>query len=174
MSGPFRIERTEGCGQCGHGEMFDVIGPDDVAHSTSYGDEEEARSVQAGFNRAFELGRAQGFSEGLGSPWIEFTEATLPPDGGSLIVWDAQFNSISSSYWLASINTLETAREMRWTHWMDATRMRPPLVRPKQAEDAPAPEASADPPAPQQPAPDASPATLSTDRALEDWDDIPF
>lgn len=167
MSGPFRVERIEGCGQCGHGELFDVIGPDDVAHSTQYGDEEEARSICHAFDRAYELGRQAALLEA--HPWTAFAADTLPPDG-SILVWDAQFNNITSSYWISSINNLETAQKMHWSHWVVLERI-----------VAPPPGASREPPPvviPPAPPTLEPPLDQATEKAIEpapDWtDDIPF
>lgn len=174
-SGPFRLERIEGCGQCGHGELFDVIGPDDVAHSTQYGDQEEAESVRAGFDRAYWLGHQVGFLEGQGDPWTPFAADTLPPANVALLVWDAQFDSLSSTWW-GEGTTLDYARQYQWSHWMRGNRLRPPIV-PKVEQATAAEPPTVQPPTVEPPqGAETPPRTPQAPTALEaDWDsDIPF
>lgn len=165
MSGPFRVERIEGCGQCGHGVLFDVIGPDDVAHSTQYGDEEEANSVRDGFDRAYELGKQAGLLQA--NNWTAFSETELPPDSSSILVWDAEYNNISSSYWITSIHNIETAQKLKWSHWILVNKL-----------IAPPPGATTEPPTPPEadPVPTLAAAPESaTQESAPDWtDDIPF
>ena len=55
----FRIEREEresSCQTCRHGDMWNVVGPDDVAIGTSYEREEDAESMAEELSRAFLLG----------------------------------------------------------------------------------------------------------------------
>lgn len=173
-SGPFRLERIDGCGQCGHGELFDVIGPDDVAHSTQYGDQEEAESVRAGFDRAYWLGHQAGFIEGQGDPWTPFAPDSMPPKNTALLVWDAEFASLSASWW-GEDSTIEYAQNMKWSHWMLPKKLRPPIVVKPETPAAEPPTLEPPPVEPPQGA-EAPPRTPEAPASsTPDWDDdLPF
>lgn len=130
----YRVEITNpGCSDCGHGIQYDVIGPDEVAHSTSYGDEEDAHSTARGFDHAYELGHQAGIREAQNNPWTAFTAETLPPLDNALLVWDAEFDNISSTYWMNN-NGLETAQAYKWSHWMLASALAGPPGAKKQVQ----------------------------------------
>jgi len=47
----------DGCSKCSHGKTWGVLGPDDVASSQSWADEEDAQHFADEMNRAYELGQ---------------------------------------------------------------------------------------------------------------------
>lgn len=47
-----------GCKSCGAGEHWDIIAPDGIALSTSWGDKEFAEELVEMLNDAYEMGRA--------------------------------------------------------------------------------------------------------------------
>lgn len=121
MSGPYRVEIADpGCTECLHGLTWDIIGPDEVAHSTSYGDQEEAESIARGFDRAYTLGQASPANDEDG--WVQFTADQLPKEGGRVLVWDAEFDSVTILYYSAESDTLEKLQERHYTHWRLAPR----------------------------------------------------
>lgn len=167
MTGPYRVEvDDQGCGECQHDRTWYVIGPDDVASSTSYGDEEDAHSLAAACDRAYELGK-QSIGPAI---WTKFAPESLPPPHSDFFVWDAEFNNVTTAYCLG--DTLARAQQYKWTHWMPRNIMAPP---PKdelpQQEPTPPVEAPEPPPLDLltiQPAPAPEPI-------IKDWDDdIPF
>lgn len=59
----YRIEREKSdksCKACRHGDMWDVVGPDDVAISVSYEREEDALDMADQLSMAFALGKKAG------------------------------------------------------------------------------------------------------------------
>lgn len=59
----YRIEREvdpDSCKACRHGDMWNVVGPDDIAISMSYEREEDAEDMAEQLSRAFILGRKTG------------------------------------------------------------------------------------------------------------------
>lgn len=166
MNGPYRIEQDDpGCSECQHGATHSVIGPDDVADSVSYGDYEDAKHLRDACNRAYELGRKSDQPD----PWTSFDDQ-LPEDSRALIVWDAEFGTLSSMYWISTEKSLSHAKAMKYTHWMRADALngprgwKKPTEQPLVFEPAPAPQTSG--------APSQEP---SLETRSEDWsDDIPF
>lgn len=56
---PYHVEvDTGGCERCGHGKTWTVVGPDDMAHSVSWEDQEEAEDFARAMNCAYAAGRA--------------------------------------------------------------------------------------------------------------------
>jgi hypothetical protein len=54
---PYFIEvDANGCEKCSHGRMWSVVGPDGVASSTSYADEETAADLAEQLNTAYQVG----------------------------------------------------------------------------------------------------------------------
>lgn len=174
MSGPYRVEIDDpGCAYCQHDMSYNVIGPDDVASSTSYGDEEEANALRNALNHAYELGQQSNRVQ-LGNPWTAFAEGSMPPNGSPLLVWDAQFDSITSCYFIASHDTLESLRERQYTHWiLVSSLIRPADLTPKKPVQVPTLAA-----APPQEPPPAEPAAIQSllvdEKDPAYWDDMPF
>jgi hypothetical protein len=123
--GPYRVEQDNpGCSDCGHGATWWVVGPDDTASSTSYGDESEADSLKRALDSAFELGR----DSVVPNPWTKFSPEAPPPRSTQLITWDYEFSSASSMYTgSADVEAdLEHARIMKYSHWMLSSALRGP------------------------------------------------
>ena len=59
---PYRVEvnAERGCVTCGHGYMFEVVGPDETALGQSWGDRGDAQYMADCLNAAYELGCAAG------------------------------------------------------------------------------------------------------------------
>lgn len=56
----YRLEPCgRGCPTCGAGEFWDIVGPDDIALSTSWGDKEHAEELVEMLNDAYLLGKSQ-------------------------------------------------------------------------------------------------------------------
>lgn len=132
MAGPFRVAiDEEGCGGCGHGRTYHVVGPDEVASSTSYELEEDAQALLNDCNLAYELGEragiAKGAAQGVQALWTVFSADTMPPNRSSLMVWDAQFGGITPFYYVADHDTLEKLLERQFTHYVLASVFKPPL-----------------------------------------------
>lgn len=163
MSGPYRVEHDNpGCSDCGHGATWWVIGPDEVASSTSYGDELEADSLKRALDAAYELGQQSTPA----NPWVKFSAETPPPRNVQLLTWDYEF-SVAGSMYSGSADVeadLNHARIMKYSHWMLASAMRGP---PKDELPVVAQPIETAPPPP--PPPEAQA------QAESDWtDDIPF
>ena len=124
-----------------------------------------------GFDRAYDLGKTAALIEK--HPWTAFAADALPPDGESILMWDAQYNNMTMTYWMNSIHSLETAKRMQWSHWLLAKNL-----------ISPPPGATTEPPPvdyqtiPQAPPTVQPPLDQSVETALKpdpDWDDdIPF
>lgn len=55
----FKVETDkEPCSACGAGAEYSVVGPDGVAEGTTYLDEDDAESMAAALNTAYEAGLA--------------------------------------------------------------------------------------------------------------------
>jgi hypothetical protein len=51
---------SDGCEKCGHGAMWNVVGPDGTAISITYGDREDADDMAEQLSRAYEDGEVAG------------------------------------------------------------------------------------------------------------------
>lgn len=149
MNSPYRVQvDDQGCDACLHGRTWWVIGPDEVASSTSYGDEEEANSLRDALNAAYALGRQNVIVD----PWTKFTEVS-PPASTRLLVWDAEFSSMAVMYSGDPQEAVETAAAMKYSHYMLPKSLRGPpaaelpAIQPLAVEaPAPAPESPPTPP----------------------------
>jgi hypothetical protein len=57
---PYRVEvEYDGCGECGVGKLYCIVGPDDVALGTSYENMEEAVELAAQLTSAYEAGEKE-------------------------------------------------------------------------------------------------------------------
>lgn len=158
MSEPYRVEvDEEGCSGCEQGKTWRVTGPDEVASAVSYGDYDDAEYLMDCCNAAFKLGQDS-------NRWTKFCVDTPPPINLPLMVWDSEFNMVSSMYSLDPAAALETAIKNKYTHWMPASNFaRPP------ADELPAPPAPAPIPEPE------TPPSSDQPRFIQDYeDDIPF
>jgi hypothetical protein len=165
MTTAFRVETlTPACGECGNGAMFTVIGPDEVAESTDFGDKEDADSLARSLNHAFELGQKDAPTISVADLWILFAPETPPPSGTALLVWDAEFSTISSMFCSDPGDALKRAGELKYSHWLVATRLPGPRNPPQLGR----PVIPAAPPT-------SPPPTPTATTGEPDWtDDIPF
>lgn len=62
----YRVEANPGCGTCGRGGSFDVVGPDGIAIGTSFDDEADAQERAGELSAAFRLGAQQATTIVLG------------------------------------------------------------------------------------------------------------
>lgn len=59
MTTPYRVEvDKDGCETCGHGRMWTIVGPDNVALGESWGDKEFVDDIAQLLNEAYDAGRA--------------------------------------------------------------------------------------------------------------------
>ena len=127
MSGPYRTAQDDpGCYGCGHGTTWHVVGPDETASSTSYGDEEEAHALTHALNAAYELGQRNP------KPvmWIKFALESMPSTG-RVYVWDAEFGSVSTMYiYGTAAEILERTNSARYTHWLAESALPAPIIEP--------------------------------------------
>lgn len=159
MNRPYRVEISDrGCGECQTGMTWWVVGPDEIASSTSYDEEEDANSLAAALNAAYELGQQRTPA----NPWVKFSAETTPRST-QLLTWDYEYSTAGSMYTSGPDGVeadLQHARIMKYSHWMLATAMRGPPQ-----EELPVIE-------PPPPAPAVIAAPLETPVSWED--DIPF
>jgi hypothetical protein len=166
MTAAYRTEEDNpGCSDCGQGMTWHVVGPDKVASSTSYEDEEDADHLTRELNRAYELGQAAGGPAAI--TWIKFAAESMPPHLARVLVWDAQLNIVAPMFVYESPEeTLKQARKLEYSHWVLESVIQPPPVEAAPAENA-LHEAAAESPSPD---PARQPVTCDPD-----WgDDIPF
>jgi len=82
----YRVDQdTPGCLACEHGATWGIIGPDDVAHHTTYGDRDDAELIARDLNAAFEAGRAAAFAivaRRVGPDDRRITLPAVPPEAG--------------------------------------------------------------------------------------------
>ena len=134
MSGPYRTEVDDpGCSDCGSNATWHVIGPDEVASSTSYGDEEDANALTNALNAAYALGQRNP----LPVMWTKFTLESVPLTG-TVYVWDAEFGTVSTMYiYGTAAEILERSYSARYTHWLAQSALPAPVVEPPTVEAAP-------------------------------------
>jgi hypothetical protein len=54
---PFKVEKdVSGCPQCGHGDMWTIVGPHGTQIGQSWGDQELVEDICQYMNEAFEAG----------------------------------------------------------------------------------------------------------------------
>ena len=64
MSRAYRVEQQgRGCERCGHGNVWSVVGPDDIAHSVSWTEQQDAVDFAEAMNEAYEKGHAAAYKQ---------------------------------------------------------------------------------------------------------------
>lgn len=171
MSGPYRVEIDDpGCQTCQHDQTFHVIGPDEVASSTSYGDQEDAESLARALDAAYLLGQ-QSVTAVTPDLWTAFAPESLPPNHYALVVWDSEYKNCASMYW-SGPDDLAHAKAFKYSHWILASALPGPRVPIQEqpaveAVSAPAPIIEGEPLF-------STPVSAPSGSAVPDWDDIPF
>ncbi|HSV90944.1 MAG TPA: DUF551 domain-containing protein [Nitrospiraceae bacterium] len=124
---PYRVEiDNEGCRTCAHDKTWHVIGPDEIAESTSYGDEEDAHWLCRALNSAYTLGQ----SNPTDNAWVSFA-TRLPPENSQILIWDAEYDQTSQRFYYSAYFTPEELQRLKYTHW------RPALAGPPKLTDPP-------------------------------------
>lgn len=165
MTGPYRVEvDDQGCGECQHDRTWNVIGPDDTASSTSYGDLDDAESLKRALDAAYELGRQSGAPQAL----TPFAPGSMPPTDDYLYVWDAEFKCLTRIYYSSYLHTQGELTKRQYTHWLPDNAFPDPNPPVEQVAAPVAPEPPLVDLLTIQPAPTPEPI-------IKDWDDdIPF
>lgn len=151
----YKVEiEHHGCGKCGNGKTYTVVGPDDVRISESWEGEEaeyEAESRARELNTAYDLGRGVGQQ----APKLFIEE---PPKGDvRVLAWDSELKFWINLWWYPGKPIDADFLKLQYTYWMPEPP--PPLA------SKPADTTLVETPATPEPA---------LEPVIYNWDDVPF